>query len=477
MRLAEFTRRATLRRALAIFSAIALTILLSFAYVYHRATSYMVAHLDTLVTQEANFIAGEASQGGLQAFQERLRQDPRRVKPTGLFDAERNRLAGNIESWPREVRIDGAPQDAWIVRADSFGREQQNVRATARRLPNGEHLVVAWSTSDNDQTAEVIKRGLLFGLIPGFGFGLAAAILFGIRAQKRVEEMSARVQRIVAGELQHRLPTQGTDEPLDKLATIVNGMLDEIETLIQSLAGVGDDIAHDLRTPLARVRIGLERARANATSLPDLQAAVDHAIGDIDHAISIVTALLRIREIEQTRRLEGFDNVHLAEVVREVGDLYEPIADEKNLALEVKADSEPTVRGDRDLLFEAVVNLVDNAVKFTPQGGRVEVCLTCLGSDGVVRVSDTGPGVAEGERDLLMQRFYRSDKSRHTKGLGLGLSLVAAIVKLHGFRFSILPGPGFVAEIAFQPTPDDTDWIEHMSAGNPVSIMRKNVRK
>jgi signal transduction histidine kinase len=111
-----------------------------------------------------------------------------------------------------------------------------------------------------------------------------------------------------------------------------------------------------------------------------------------------------------------------------------------------------TVRGDRDLLFEAVANLVDNAVKFTPEGGRVEVRLTSLGSYCIVRVSDTGPGVADGERELLVQRFYRSDQSRHTKGLGLGLSLVAAIVKLHGFRFYILPGPGFVAEIALQPT-------------------------
>jgi signal transduction histidine kinase len=229
-------------------------------------------------------------------------------------------------------------------------------------------------------------------------------------------------------------------------------MLDEIETLIQDLASVGDDIAHDLRTPLTRVRIGLERARANASSVAELQSAVDHAIAGIDHAISIVTALLRIREIEQTRRLVGFDNVKMAELLREVCDLYEPFAEEKRLTLSVKVDSEPIVRGDRDLLFEAVANLVDNAVKFTPEGGRIELRLIRNGEEAILRVSDTGPGVTESERELIVRRFYRSDRSRGTKGLGLGLSLVAAIVKLHGFRFSILPGPGFVAEIAFQQT-------------------------
>ena len=147
-----------------------------------------------------------------------------------------------------------------------------------------------------------------------------------------------------------------------------------------------------------------------------------------------------------------FDDVKVAELLHEVGDLYEPFAEEKRLALMVKADAELCVRGDRDLLFEAVANLVDNAVKFTPQGGRIELRLGRQGESGVVRVSDTGPGVSEVERELIVQRFYQSDRSRHTKGLGLGLSLVAAIVKLHGFRFRIVPGPGFVAEIAFQPT-------------------------
>jgi signal transduction histidine kinase len=180
--------------------------------------------------------------------------------------------------------------------------------------------------------------------------------------------------------------------------------------------------------------------------------AAGKAIARIDHAISIVTALLRIREIERTRRTDGFRDIGLADLVDEIGELYEPLAEEKQLAFRVRKELELIVRGDRDLLFEAIANLVDNAIKFTPERGRVDLCLTSRGGDGFVRVADTGPGVREDERDLVVQRFYRSDRSRHIKGLGLGLSLVAAIVKLHGFRFNILPGSGFVAEIAIRAT-------------------------
>jgi signal transduction histidine kinase len=254
--------------------------------------------------------------------------------------------------------------------------------------------------------------------------------------------------------LRQRLPTLGLDDPFDKLAGIVNGMLDEMEALINGIRGVGDDIAHDLRTPLTRVRVSLERGRENAQTLSELHVVVDRAISALDQSLGIITALLRIAEIEQSRRLAGFGKVALAELVREVGDFYEPIAEDKRVAFEVVTDVQAIVHGDRDLLFEAVANLVDNALKFTPEGGRVELALIRHDHEGIVRVRDTGSGISESERGVVTRRFYRSDKSRHTQGLGLGLSLVAAIVKLHGFRFSISAGPGCLAEIACQLTSD-----------------------
>jgi signal transduction histidine kinase len=446
----EFTRTTTFRWTLVISAAFALAIFISFGFVYVEAINDILARINAAVTHEADAIAREPAERRLQAIEERIRQDPRRVKPTGLFAADGTRLAGNIESLPPALPIDADPQDVPIVRVDAFGREAQTARATARRLPNGDTLLVAWSNDYNNEITQIVKRGLVLAVIPALCLGVAAAVVLSIRAQKRVEEVNQKVRRIVAGQLRERLPAKGVNDPFDRLAAIVNGMLDEIEALVQSMAGAGDDIAHDLRTPLTRVRVMLERGRQNAANLDELRATVDHAIVGLDQSLAIVTALLRITEIEHSRRLAGFSQVALADLVREIGELYEPIAEDKQVTLAIGTTDDVVVRGDRDLLFEAVVNLVDNAVKFTPQGGRVELNLAREGDEGVVRVRDTGPGIAPAEQDLVARRFYRSDKSRSDPGLGLGLSLVAAIVKLHGFRFTISPGPGCVAEIAGQ---------------------------
>jgi signal transduction histidine kinase len=443
--LPDFTRSTTFRWTLVVASAFALAIFGSFAFVYVQAMYDILTRTDAAITEEADIMAGETPERRFQSLHERMRQDPRRVKPIGLFSNDGKRLAGNIESLPSGLPIDAAARDARIVRIDAFGREPQNARATARRVSNGDILLVAWS---NDYNNEIIKRGLALAVVPALCLGLGAAIVLSIRAQKRVEEVNQRVQRIVAGQLRERLPTGGVNDPFDRLAVIVNGMLDEIEALVHSMEGAGDDIAHDLRTPLTRVRVMLERGRSNAATLEELRATVDQAVVGLDQSLAIITALLRITEIEHSRRLAGFSHVALADLVREVGDLYEPIAEDKRVAFTVGADEDVTVRGDRDLLFEAIANLVDNAVKFTPEGGRVELRLSREGNEGVVRVRDTGPGIAAAEHELVARRFYRSDKSRTNPGLGLGLSLVAAIVKLHGFRLTISPGPGCVVEIA-----------------------------
>jgi len=221
----------------------------------------------------------------------------------------------------------------------------------------------------------------------------------------------------------------------------------QLEEALQEAKVVGDNIAHDLRTPLTRVRIHLERGRERASTLEEFRAVADQAIAGLDQSMTTITALLRITEIEQSRRREGFSEIQLAPLIREVGDLYDPIADNKSVTLRVEASDEATVRGDRDLLFEAIANLVDNAVKFTPEGGGVEVALLCREGEAVIRVRDSGPGISERERDVVTRRFYRSDKTRNTKGLGLGLSMVAAIIKLHDFSLRISTGPCCTIEI------------------------------
>lgn len=453
MRLPEFIHTTTFRWTVFVSGAFGLCTILMFGFVYWRMTTELVGNNDVVVDRAANVIAAAAAEERIAAVNERLRQNVRRIWVTALFDADGERIAGNLERLPRSLEPGAAPQStSLVVLMDGGGHEQQTTRAVARRMTNGDILVVGRGIDDLSEISDTLGKTLALGLPPALCLGLLAGALLSMRAQRRVEEINRNVQRIIAGELRQRLPTTGVDDPLDKLAVIVNGMLDEIGTLIDSITSVGNDIAHDLRTPLTRVRVGLERGRKNATTLEDLRKTADQAIGELDKSLAIITALLRIAEIEQSRRVSGFGKVALGNLLREVGDLYDPIAEDKGVALAVSAELNIDVSADRDLLFEAIANLVDNAVKFTPKGGRVELALIQRGDETVLRVTDTGPGISASERDLVARRFYRSDKSRCMPGYGLGLSLVAAISKLHDFDLTIVPGPGCVAEISCRRT-------------------------
>jgi signal transduction histidine kinase len=448
VRLPEVFRTTTFRWTLAISGAFGACIVLMFGFVYWQTAAYMTERFDGVIGEVANGIVRDGPAEAARRLALHLATDPRRIKLGGLFDRQGHRLAGNIEDLPTDLPVDSGARSMTAVRVDALGREPQTARAVARRLSDGSTLVVGRDVEELTQFSRILEETLVIGLVPALALGLAAGVLLSWRGQRRLEEVNRRVQRIVAGDLRERLPTEGTHDPFDELALLVNRMLGEIEDLLRSVAGVGDDIAHDLRTPLTRVRVTLERARQNATTVEALRSAVDQAIAGLDQSLAIITALLRIAEIEHSRRLAGFRDVELGELAREVAELYEPIAEDKTVALSVAADGPAIVRGDRDLLFEAVANLVDNAVKFTPEGGRVELSVRDAGEQAVVRVSDSGPGIAAEEHELVGRRFYRSDKSRSNPGLGLGLSLVNAIAKLHGFRLTLSSGPGCIAEIA-----------------------------
>jgi signal transduction histidine kinase len=448
MQLPEFTRSTTLRWTLLVAGIFAASIVALLGFVYLKTKDDLIARSDRVIASQIGVFAELSPERRLQAINAHLKQDPRRVQLTGWFGSNSRRIAGNLERLPPDLKTDNAARSAVVDRIDESGRERQAVRLIARNLPDGDVLVLGRNVDEVGEIARVVGQALALGLVPAVLLCLAVGVALSTRARKRIVEINERVQRIVAGDLRERLPHRNINDPFSKLAVIVNGMLDEMETLIHSLAGVGNNIAHDLRTPLARVRLTLERGRANARTLEQLQTAADKAIEGIDQSLSIITAILRLAEIENSQRLAGFGKVALADLVREVGDMYEPIAEDKGIDLLIHSPYELSVHGDRDLLIEAVANLVDNAVKFTPAGGQVEIGLFRGNGENIVRVKDTGSGISEHERDAVLRRFYRSDKLRHTAGLGLGLNLVTAIVKLHGFRFTIIPGSGCVVEIA-----------------------------
>jgi signal transduction histidine kinase len=453
MQLPEFTRSTTLRWALLVAGIFAAFIVVLLGFVYLKTDDYLTMRSDRVIASQMGVFAELSAERRLDAIDENLKQDPRRVQLVGLFGSNGRRIAGNLESLPPGLRTDNTVQSAVVDRIDESGREKQAVRLIARNLPNGGLLVLGRNVAEVGEIARVVGRALALGLVPAVLLCLAVGAALSARARKRIVEVNERVQRIVAGNLRERLPYRKADDPFSKLAMIVNGMLDEMETLIHSLAGVGNNIAHDLRTPLTRARLTLERGRTSARTLEQLQMVADKTIEGIDQSLAIITAILRLAEIEESQRSAGFGKVALADLIREVGDMYEPIAEDKGIALLVRSSQEVSAYGDRDLLIEAVANLVDNAVKFTPAGGQVEIGLHRGNGENIVRVKDTGSGISEHERDAVLRRFYRSDKVGHTSGLGLGLNLVAAIVRLHGFRFTIVSGSGCVVEIGCPNAP------------------------
>jgi signal transduction histidine kinase len=456
MSVPEILRTSTFRWACVASGAFAVFVVVLFGFIYWKADRYLVARSDQVISLQLNVVSALPFERKVDAIEYQLAEDPRGVQFAGLFRPDGSRIAGNLARPPAPLKLDATAQSVELVKAGAGENQTRRVRAIGRQLPGGDVLVIGRNVDEAMELATVVSQALALGLIPALLLCLAIGVLLSMRAERQLAGINRRVSRIVAGNLRERLPHRDSDDPFSKLAAIVNRMLDEIETLIQALAGVGNDIAHDLRTPLTRARLTLERGRDNAETLQQLQTVTDKAIGGIDQSLAITTALLRLAEIENSRRSAAFARVALADILREIGDLYEPIAEIKGIALHIDAIHTPTVDGDRDLLMEAIANLVDNALKFTPEGGRVEVALLRGDGEDILRVRDTGPGISEEERDAVLRRFYRSDKLRSVRGLGLGLSLVAAIVKLHEFRLTIVPGAGCVIEIA---SPDRTaDW-------------------
>ena len=446
MRRPDFSRTPSFSAALTVASAFLLCTLVLFGFVYWQTATYVLSKYDHLLVDELRVFASNKPDRLLQEIEDRLLKDPQHIKIAGLFAADGSRIAGNIE-FPTPGLTPDVPTNVTVTRIDDGEHKPQTVRAAARLLPNGSTLVIGRQIDEITEMSEVVRRALALGLPVAFILAILIGVVLSRRIYIRVAELSRKIQRVATGDLRERLPISGRGDTFDQMAISINGMLSDIESLVREVAAVGDNVAHDLRTPLTRVRVRLERGRAHASTVDELRTVVDQAIAGLDQSLSVVTALLRITEIEHSRRLDGFGQVPLAPLVREVCDVYEPIAEDKGVTIHVESTDEATVYGDRDLLFEAVANLVDNAVKFTPEGGRVELALQYRDGKSRIRVKDSGPGILEAEREEVTKRFYRSDKSRRTEGFGLGLSLVAAILKLHGFRFSITAGPGCVVEI------------------------------
>jgi signal transduction histidine kinase len=312
-------------------------------------------------------------------------------------------------------------------------------------MPSGNLLLIAQDLTGTAEFDELLLHSFLWGGLVTLALGLGGAVIAGTDAVRRIEAVTRATQRIIAGDLSQRLPTRGHIGDLDRLSHVINGMLAEIEHLMNAVKSAGDNIAHDLRTPLTRLLAGLERARRRANSAEEYGQAVDEAVLEIRGILDTFAALLRIAEVESNARRAGFKAVDLSAVAADVAELYEPMAEDKGITLQLLPAGEPapSMPGDPSLLFEALGNLVDNALKYTPSGGHVTVrSMGGVGRTGF-EVTDTGPGIPASEREAVLRRFRRLEESRHSPGTGLGLALVAAVARLHAMDLTIDDGmPG-----------------------------------
>ncbi len=453
-RLRRATSTSVFRWTVSIATGFAGMALMLFGFIYWQTAVHERQKIDRTVVMEAARLTRSPPPEVAARLDAWLADDPHGVRYGGLFRRDGAHLAGNLQGVPKRLPVDGHAHRAVFkgIDRDHDGDDPEVVRAVAVAVDPARVLVIGYDIDELEDVQEIIRRALILGLVPALLLSLVAGTWLAWRAQSRVASVHEAIARIMQGQLSGRLPLHGTGDDLDRLAAAVNGMLDEIERLIEGIRGVSDSIAHDLRTPLTRVRNRLERSREEALTRDDFQNAADRAIASVDQALAVVSSVLRISAIDHGRRREAFTQVDLAQILAEAAELYEPLAEEKGVVLSLALRPASVVVGDHDMLIEAVGNLLDNAIKFAPVQTTVTLSLTAEVYSLRIRIGDRGPGILPGERDRVLQRFYRSERSRSVPGSGLGLSLVASVLALHGFRLEIGDAaPGCIIDLHCTP--------------------------
>ncbi len=365
-------------------------------------------------------------------------------------------LAGNVASLqPGTLDQTGWTETSYRRLDEAEGAER---RALVRlfQLPGGHRLLVGRDLEERERVQDILVAAGQWSVALVVILGLAGGFFIIRRVLKRVDAMTGTTQTIMAGDLTGRLAISGTGDELDRLAEHLNAMLERIEALMRGLKEVSDNIAHDLKTPLTRLRNRAEAALRTAKSEADYRAALEATIEESDGLIRTFNALLMIARAESGQARDAMGAFDAAEMARDVGELYEPLADDKGLELKVEAAPPMPVKGNRELVSQALANLVDNAIKYAvpdrQAAGGVPQIVVAARPDGdrvLLTVADPGPGIPESDRPRAVERFVRLDSSRTQPGSGLGLSLASAVARLHGGELRLEDnGPGLRATIA-----------------------------
>jgi signal transduction histidine kinase len=436
---------------IALFGAMVLAL---FSYVYLATDHYVINRSDQAINADRMDliqIYGDKGRSGLvHALEEFQGESARRDGVYLLTDASFQRIVGNLQTWP-EAAQGGSGRISFTDQSRvAHILERPELRANFETLPDGSHLLIGRNVGDLNHFMTTIHLAL--GLVLLLVFLLAAVATAAVtrRTVGRIESINTTTHAIMQSGLGLRVPLRGTRDEWDQLASNLNSMLDRIETLMAEVRHVTDNVAHDLRTPLARLRGRLEKASFGPrTAKPD-QDLINESIADLDDVLRMFSSMMRISQVESTDRTSAFRDVDLVEIGRDVAELFDAAAEIRQIKLTVIAETPAIIIGDRDLIFEAMANLIDNAIKHGREGGQVDLQIANCHDRVVLRVLDDGPGIPENERENVFRRFYRLESSRGTPGNGLGLSFVAAVARLHGAAVTLHANkPGTGVELQF----------------------------
>lgn len=388
--------------------------------------------VDAAIRADSTALVERGRAGGIEALAaaiaDRLAVDVQNESLYLLIGPEARTVAGNLSAWPPEAQGD----QPWLrlpLQRDGAMTEARLLRV---ELGGGHRLLVGRDVAEKLRLRGLLSEGIAWAATASAALALLGAWMLRRALERRLSPAYRTAEMIGAGDLTPRVPLSERNDEFDKLGKTMNAMLDRIAQLMEGVRGVSDAIAHDLRTPIARARAKLEEALASANDADQLRAAIEQGIADLDGIARIFQAVLRIAEVEAGSRRAAFAATDLAPMLADMAELYGAAAESHEQQLAVSLPARLPLVGDRDLLGQAVTNLLDNALKFTPDGGTVTLAARSAGGLLEIMVADDGPGMPEADRDRAGERFFRADAARSTPGSGLGLSLVRAVAALHG---------------------------------------------
>jgi len=452
--LAKTLTSSTFKLALIAIGTFGVIVSVIFSYVYLSTSSYVRSRSDRAIMTEYSSLQDAYARSGRDGL---IALIQRRIADKGLADnvyvlADPSAavLAGNLRGWPSTVTAARGWTEFRAGEPLPGATNRPLLRAMLETFPGGDRLLVGRDISELDSFTDQIKTAVISGVALIFVLAGVASILVTRRTVGRIESINAASRAIMLSGLDKRIPLRGSHDEWDRVAENLNLMLDRIETLMGEVKQVSDNVAHDLRTPLTRMRGRLEKAYHGRRMAEDDQSLIGDTIADLDAVLRIFSSITRIAQIETQARKGAFRTVNLVEIASAVVELYDAAAEQDGTRLTVVGDVEVLVTGDRDLIFDAIANLVDNAIKHGRAGGQVVVANENIDGGPVISIADDGPGIPAGEYEHVFKRFYRLEHSRYTPGNGLGLSLVAAVARLHGARIEMLDNlPGLKFKLWF----------------------------